>query len=90
MLDFLLQSMVGGENPQDVKATDERVMAVQAIIMDLLGAGHDTTANLMSFCLGLLAQHPETQEKLREEVQRVLKDCTSLTPLPPPPKRYGF
>lgn len=29
---------------------------VQATLMDLLGAGHDTTANAMAFCLGLLAQ----------------------------------
>ena len=35
-------------------------------------AGHETTANALSFVLWLLAEHPEVQEELAAEVDRVL------------------
>ena len=35
--------------------------------MTLLLAGHETTANALSWTLGLLATHPEVQAKLRDE-----------------------
>jgi len=35
-------------------------------------AGHETTANGLSFALWMLAKHPEAQEKLHEEAVRVL------------------
>jgi cytochrome P450 len=38
----------------------------------ILTAGHETTANALTFTLYLLAQHPEEQEKLRAEVKDVL------------------
>ena len=38
----------------------------------VLLAGHETTANALSFALWLLAQHPEMQEELAEECGRVL------------------
>ena len=45
---------------------------VQATLMDLLGAGHDTTANAMAFCLGLLSQpaHAPWQDRAAAEAQR--------------------
>jgi cytochrome P450 len=36
-------------------------------------AGHETTANALSFVLWLLAEHPEVQEELAEESARVLQ-----------------
>jgi cytochrome P450 len=35
-------------------------------------AGHETTANALSFALHLMAQHPEVQQKLRDEARLVL------------------
>lgn len=34
-------------------------------------AGHDTTANTLSFCAQLIAKHPSVQERLHEEIDRV-------------------
>lgn len=49
---------------------------VQATLMDLLGAGHETTANAMSFCLGLLAQpaHAHWQDRVASEAQHDIAD----------------
>ena len=41
-------------------------------VMTLLLAGHETTANALTWTLMLLAQNPEAEAKLREEVQSVL------------------
>ena len=41
-------------------------------VMTMLLAGHETTALALSWAWFLLASHPETQEKLHEEVDRVL------------------
>lgn len=35
-------------------------------------AGHETTANGLSWCFTLLSQHPETQRRLRDELRTVL------------------
>ena len=40
--------------------------------------GHDTTTSAMSWTLYCLAKHPEHQEKVREEVRRVLNGRQSL------------
>ncbi|WP_088067358.1 cytochrome P450 [Gottfriedia luciferensis] len=40
--------------------------------MTIFMAGHETTANTLSWCLYLLSQHPSKAERLYEEVDRVL------------------
>lgn len=40
----------------------------------LLLAGHETTANALSFALWLLARHPEMQQAVRDEAREVLGD----------------
>jgi cytochrome P450 len=45
--------------------------------LTVLLAGHETTANALSFALRLLADHPETQQQLFEECHRVLGDRPS-------------
>lgn len=40
-------------------------------IMTLLVAGHETTANTLSWCLLLLAEHPNEQDAVRDEVDHV-------------------
>ena len=44
-------------------------------VMTLLLAGHDTTANALTWTLMLLAQNPEAEVRLGEEVQSVLARC---------------
>lgn len=40
--------------------------------MTILLAGHETTANALSWCLYLISQHPDKAKRLYEEVDRVL------------------
>nr|XP_027219227.1 probable cytochrome P450 301a1, mitochondrial [Penaeus vannamei] len=52
-----------------------------AYLMDLLTAGIDAVAIKAAFVLTLLAQHPEEQQKVHEELDAVLGDGTQpLTP----------
>lgn len=50
--------------------TDEEV---RDEAMTIFIAGHETTANAISWTWWLLAQHPEVEKKLREELDRVLQ-----------------
>lgn len=49
-------------------------VALREEVMTMVGAGHETTAAGMAWLLALLAQHPEIQERAREEVWRMLGD----------------
>ncbi len=40
--------------------------------LTIILAGHETTANVLSFAMDVLARHPEVQEALHEEAVRVL------------------
>lgn len=53
-----------GRRMTDRQARDE--------IVTIFLAGHETTANTMNWTWILLAQHPEVEEKLHEELDRVL------------------
>jgi hypothetical protein len=46
--------------------------------------GHETTASVMSFAIGLLATHPEEQEELYKHVRSVVPDGRL------PVRRFGF
>jgi cytochrome P450 len=41
-------------------------------MLTMMAAGHETTANTLSWCIYLLAQHPEIQNRLREEIRSAL------------------
>lgn len=59
----------------DEESGDRRVLSDTQLrdqCITILTAGHETTANALTFTLYLLAKHPEQQQKLREEVRRVL------------------
>ena len=43
-------------------------------IITMILAGHETTANLLSWTFYLLSKHPDMERRLREEAQRVLGD----------------
>ncbi len=46
--------------------------------LTLLLAGHETTANGLSFCFFLMAQHPEIQERVFAEAAEAFGDTTSV------------
>lgn len=58
------------QNYPDLNDTD-----IQALLMDLLGAGHDTTANLVIFTLSLILEYniPETSNELQNEIKSISK-----------------
>jgi cytochrome P450 len=51
---------------------DDRQLRDEIITMIL--AGHETTANLLSWTFHLLSKHPEVERRVREEARRVLGD----------------
>ncbi|MHC4393353.1 MAG: cytochrome P450 [Planctomycetota bacterium] len=55
-----------GQGLSDIELRDE--------VMTLFLAGHETTANALTFMFRLLALHPEARAKVEEEVEQVLGD----------------
>ena len=51
----------------------------EVIVSDILGAGIDTTSNAASFMLCCLATNPEKQEKLRQEIKKVMDSGQEIT-----------
>ncbi len=68
MLDMLLASV----DEETGQPPDRQFIRDQALT--LLLAGHETTANALAWCWHLLAAHPASAERLREELDRVLGD----------------
>jgi enediyne biosynthesis protein E7 len=66
LLEMLLEARdeETGEGMTDQQVRDE--------VLTLLLAGHETTANALSWTFFLLAQHPHIEARLQEEYQRVL------------------
>ncbi|HEX7736155.1 MAG TPA: cytochrome P450 [Ktedonobacteraceae bacterium] len=62
---LLLAQDEEGQGMSDQQLRDE--------IMALLFAGHETTANTLTWACSLLAAHPESQHRLFEEVETVLQ-----------------
>ncbi|CAN8020256.1 unnamed protein product [Ixodes persulcatus] len=65
-VDILLQMHM-----QDGTLTESDILDETVTI---IGAGFDTTASLAAFCLYLLGNHLEVQEKVHEELDRVFAD----------------
>lgn len=66
LLDMLLTARYDdGSSMSDTQLIDE--------ILVLFVAGHETTANALSFVVQLLAQHPKWQSKIVKEYQTILK-----------------
>jgi cytochrome P450 len=71
LLSMLMASVdTEGGDGQKVRMSDKQV---RDECVTVLLAGHETTANAMSFALWLLAQHVETQEALAAECAGVLE-----------------
>ncbi|KAI8903970.1 cytochrome P450 [Gorgonomyces haynaldii] len=61
---------------QLVKTEKDQVLTNDELISNmylLMFAGHETTAGTLSFTLGYLAFHPEVLQRLRQEIDHVLK-----------------
>ncbi|XWX04041.1 cytochrome P450 [Aggregatilineales bacterium SYSU G02658] len=67
----LLSMLISAESETGERMTDEQVRD-EALTIVL--AGHETTANAMTWTFYLLSEHPEVEARLREEVVRVLGD----------------
>lgn len=69
----LLSMLLAAKDPE---SDDPEAGMSDALIRDecltILLAGHETTANALSFCLWLLARNQDVQEQLAEEATRVL------------------
>jgi cytochrome P450 len=61
---LLLAQEAGGEGMADLQVRDEAIT--------IFLAGHETTANALTWTWYLLSQHPEIEARLHEELDRVL------------------
>jgi cytochrome P450 len=68
LLSLLVEARNDGEQLDDAEIRDQ--------VLIFLLAGHDTTALALTFALHLLGGHPDTQRRLRDEVDEVLGDRT--------------
>jgi hypothetical protein len=71
LLDMLLEARYEDGKPM------EKEQLIDEILI-LFTAGHETTSNALSFTCQLLAQHPETQTRILEEVKLAKKDNSRL------------
>jgi len=82
--DDLLSVLLQAQDDEGLRMTDRQL---HDEIMTLFLAGHETTANALSWTWLLLGQHPEIEEKLAEELRRVL-DGRAPTPADLPRLTY--
>jgi len=68
MLEYLVQANLAED---DSKMSDEEL---RSNIVIFFVAGHETTSVALSFIIIMLAKHKDIQNKLRKEIQQVLKD----------------
>ncbi|MEK7256226.1 MAG: cytochrome P450, partial [Bacteroidota bacterium] len=70
----LLTMLLSARDEETGETMSDRQLRDEAIT--LFAAGHETSANALSWTLFLLAQHPEVLQKLRLEIETVLGDRT--------------
>lgn len=68
----LLDMLMAAKDEETGESMTDRQLLDEAVTM--VSAGHETTANALSWTFHLLASAPEAQAKLHEEVDRVLGD----------------
>ena len=72
----LLSMLLEATDTDESTARDHTGHMTDKLIRDecltIILAGHETTANVLSFAMWLLAEHPEVQDALQEEALRVL------------------
>ncbi|KAI8808395.1 cytochrome P450 [Cladochytrium replicatum] len=75
LLRSLVKAVIDEEDPQR-QLTDQELISSTFIF---LVAGHETTANVLTYALGMMAINPEYQEILLQETRKVLQDDEELT-----------
>jgi cytochrome P450 len=70
----LLSMLLEATDPEEAAANNGHMSdkLVRDECLTIILAGHETTANVLSFAMWLLAKHPEVQDSLQEEAVRVL------------------
>jgi cytochrome P450 len=68
LLGMLMETSFVGEDGASERMSDQQV---RDEALTLLLAGHETTANALTFCLWVVAKHPEVQERMAAEVKEV-------------------
>lgn len=67
----LLDALVAAQSDDTTGFTDAEIVGNT---LTMLLAGEDTTANTLAWMMHLMAKHPEVQEKMQAEADRVLSD----------------
>ncbi len=70
--DDLLDMLLGARDEESGEGMTDRQLRDEVITLML--AGHETTANLLSWSCYFLSRHPEVAQKLRAELKKVLGD----------------
>ena len=76
----LLTRLLAARDPQTGAGLDEA--SVRANVLTFIGAGHETTANGLTWSLYLLSLHPQWRALVEEEVDAALKHGVSEAALP--------
>lgn len=78
-LDLLLESREqhGSGDGASKQVMDENNILAQSILFIIVG--YDTTASTLAFASHLLSKYPETQQRLRQEMQDMVKENGSVT-----------
>ena len=67
----LLTMLLKARDPQTGEGLDEA--QIRANIVTFIGAGHETTANALTWSLYLLSQHPAWRESVEREIDEALR-----------------
>lgn len=80
-----LDAMIRSTDPEDESKMSPEQLRDEAV--NMLIAGHETTANALTWTLHLLLTHPDVAKKAKEEVQ---KECASDTPSFPETQKLNY
>ncbi|ETS86108.1 hypothetical protein PFICI_04133 [Pestalotiopsis fici W106-1] len=67
LLSFIIEESMPGGSAEGIPSTH-----ITGHLLQFLGAGHDTSANCLSWSMYTLASHQDIQHELREEINRII------------------
>ncbi|WP_419805551.1 cytochrome P450 [Terriglobus sp.] len=89
LLSMLLHATDAQDGAAEMTAATMNDTQLRDECVTIILAGHETTANALSFALHLIAHHPETQERLRAEALAVLGEDRPATADDYPQLKYA-